>query len=179
MKAKIYLFLGQGGSTLSWGFTAYGRELATMGYEVQQYEDSGRDTTAVFRDVKAQPVDRPVVFFGYSLGGNGAAWCADVLLKYRPERKIDLLIGWDPTVLASLWGAPLANYPIGSNVQRCLCFRNTMWFGTGMFGFGHGIYARRADGPAIHVTDVWNDHLYVQSNPRLQQIATNELQRIK
>lgn len=173
MSATVYLFLGQGGYTFSGGFSAFGDRLSALGYDVQKFADSGRNLNAVYQSVKALPIERKLVLFGYSLGANACAWNAHMLLKYFPQRRIALLAGWDPTIYSALDG-----YPIGSNVDRCICFQNASWFGiSSIFGFGHAVYMRAEDGPTIEVTKVYTDHLLIQSRRDLQDIALGALGR--
>lgn len=89
---------------------------------------------------------------------------------------MESVVGWDPTLLSALWGAPLSNYPIGRNVKRCLCFVNTWWLSpSSIFGFGHAVYKQGAGGPSIEVTKVWTDHLLVQFDKTLQNKALGVL----
>jgi hypothetical protein len=173
VNTKVYLFLGQGGYTFSGGFSSFGDRIASLGYEVQKFPDSGRNLNAVYQDVREQPIERKIAFFGYSLGANACAWNAKTLHDYFPQRRIDLVVGWDATIYSSLDG-----YPIGRNVKRCLCFQNASWFGlSSIFGFGHNVYTRTADGPAIETTKVYTDHLLIQSRKDLQDIALAALSR--
>ncbi len=165
MNAKLYAFMGDGGYTFSAGFNAYIDRLGiALGVEVLKIADSGRNTNVVAADMFAQPIERIIIFVGYSLGANGAAWCQYAL----KARHVDLLVGFDPTRN----GPPLSMYPIGWRVKRCLCFQQTAWWFPSSMFYGRGLYVRASDGPQIEVTQVQMDHLWVQSSKRLQDICT-------
>lgn len=173
MRAKIYQFLGDGGYIFSMGFSAFGTHLINLGYEVQKFPDSGRNPLPVVDDVLAQPKDRPIIFLGYSLGANGCAWNAHALRN--SGRDIALIVGWDPTVN----GPPLSQYPIGRHVKRCICFQQIAWWLPTSFFAGRGVYVRKPDGPKIEIKKTTNDHLLVQFDGSLQQIATEAIKKIQ
>lgn len=179
-RPKVYVFLGDQtfGRGMSAGFSEFANKIYTLGYEVKVLADSGRNVSVPVQDVMQQPQERKIVFMGYSLGGNGAAWAATELLRQDKLAHIDLLVGFDPTILAAVWGSGLSKYPLGKNVKRALCFTNRLWFGTGMLGFGHGVYARAPGGPTIETTTVYMDHLMVQSDYGLQQKALDALKLV-
>jgi hypothetical protein len=159
------------------GFRAYVKDFSKRhDYEVAEFADSGRDTNRVIYDVVSQPLDRMLVFLGYSLGANGCAWNQQMVRIYceahgKRPRAIELLVGFDPTKN----GAPLSNYPIERHVKRCLLFQQTSKLYPSSFIAGRGVYHRTSDGPVIETTKVKEDHLWVQADKNLQGICTGAI----
>jgi hypothetical protein len=176
-RPKLYAFSGDAGWMLSLGFKAYVEWLGKQhGYEIAEFADSGRDTNRVVYDVISQPLERMLVFVGYSLGANGCAWNQQMVRIYcdahrMPVREIALLVGFDPTKN----GAPLMNYPIEKHVKRCLLFQQKAWWYPSSAIAGRGVYHRTSGGPRIETTVVRESHLGVQTDKSLQGICTGAI----
>jgi len=174
---KLYAFSGDTGWGLSLGFKEYVERIKIQfGFELSEYGDNVYqiNLTGIVQDILAQPPERMIVILGYSLGANALAWLQLALLNYcnlrnLPVRDITLLVGFDPTKN----GPSLNLYPIESHVKRCLLFRQRAWWFPTSLMFGRGQYARRANGPQIEVTDVYEDHWFLQGDRNLQKICTD------
>jgi hypothetical protein len=168
----VYAFLGDGGSFWSGGFEEWMRRLhANSWCDVKVLTDSGRDWRVPVDSAAALPADQPIAGVGYSLGGWGAAWWARYMLLQHPNRRIALVAGVDPAgrLGGALGGLPNPkNWPIGHNVQRCICFTNSLPLLPDSWLFGGGKYLRAADGPQIDYRGSWASHLAIQSDKTVQ-----------
>lgn len=157
---------GQGGIVLSGGFYLFSERLKNdlEGYDVKRFAPG--EWRSVAADIVTRPHDEKIAILGYSLGANAAAWVAH---ECAP-RQIELIVAYDPTVN----GPPLASYPLGSHVKRALSYKQTGWFFTSLFA-GRAVLV----GPQVEVTEVFQDHLYVQFSERLHQKTIEALEKAK
>ena len=153
----IFGILGHGGWALSLGFAQFVYSLREDGHRVMICtQPQGVDVIA--QEVRKTPLREPTVLLGYSLGANSCAWVAKELGN-APERKIALVVGFDPTT----HGAPLSDYPFGSHVEKVVCFRNVGSWPSSWLA-GGAVYV----GPQVQVIDVTTDHLWVQCSPYMR-----------
>jgi hypothetical protein len=68
--------------------------------------------------------------------------------------------------------------PLRSHVKRAICFQQTDYWGTWLF-FGRGMLTSAPDSPAIEAHKVVQDHLAVQFNPHLQEIAIQAIREME
>jgi pimeloyl-ACP methyl ester carboxylesterase len=121
-----------------------------------------------YRAILANQGKAKIVVIGYSGGGSRATWLANMAAK--PQ--IDLMVNYDPS---PRWQMK----PIGANVKKALCYRNTqpmMWVpGIGSLGGGEltASAANRASdvlaAPAIETVDIAEQHFLVQVDQSLHQ----------
>lgn len=173
MKPRIYLVYGWWGAITSGGFHLFGERLRDkLGYEVVFCNP---DPNAIARHV-LQSRPQPLCFVGYSQGASFLALVAELLAPKRGQATpIDLVVGYDPTVN----GPQMADHPFGRHVKRVLCYRNNnrSWLSTSLL-FGRAIYERTSDGPRIEVTNICQDHLFVQNNEALHLKTIDAIKRV-
>lgn len=149
MKKNVHILYGQYGYIFSAGMHNFGQSLDKSKYNVTYWEyGQHRDAVKV---INASQLKNAVI--GMSLGANACAWIANDKTLTRP---LDLIVGYDPTVN----GPSLADYPIGPNVKRAICYRQTGYLFTSLF-VGRGYFRRAAMGPKIEEVQFTADHLYV------------------
>lgn len=154
---------GQGGIIFSYGFKRFGYQLASLGYQVTWWMPRKPHLLVDYVD-HFIPAEDKVALIGYSLGGNSTAWAAQQI-----KREIALIVAYDPTVN----GPHLSNYVLGKHVERAICYRQVGHLITSAW-FGRGCLV----GNQVEVVDVHEDHLLVQSDPRLHEMTIQALKGI-
>lgn len=162
----VHVILGHFGYTFSSGFAEFGTSLKMAGYPVTIHAIP-QDINTVIAALEAERANEPRCLLGFSLGGNACAWTSD-RERRTFKRSFDLIIAFDPTRN----GPDLKNYPI-RNSRRTICFCGVGYWPTSWFwGGGH------LSGDNVEHIPTTADHLAVQYNGRLRDIARRELARV-
>jgi len=118
------------------------------------------DWEKIVAAVKRRGGDNKLGFAGHSLGGNVIGNIAQAL----PDRKIDLVVGYDP----SIW-YPCPELP--QNVQKAICFHGVNWLNP----IGHALYTGSRN---LVTYNTWDEHTAIDDDNGLHGIAVNEIKRL-
>lgn len=157
-KVRTYILYGQGGPFMSRGMEALATSLEKMDARLQVSVHEWKNHKAVARDIAKLPVETPVALIGYSLGANATTWISNAV----PSRVIQLIVAYDPSVLAEV-------EPAGNNVRRVLLYHNNS-----AEPFGHA----RIKGPQVETTETRNSHLLIGNSQWLHQKTRAAVNRV-
>lgn len=104
--------------------------------------------------------DNKLAIMGNSLGANVIGYIARAL----PNKKIDLVVGYDP----SIW------YPVPilpQNVQKAICFHGVNWLNP----IGHALYSGSKN---LITYNTWDEHTAVDDDNGLHGIAVKAVKEL-
>lgn len=157
-KPRIYVLYGQGGAATSLGMVALADRLKAHGTVIKHGWDWGHGPATIAADIRRQPATTKIVLVTFSVWAGGSM----IMAAGIPNRKIDLVVAYDPTRLQSFPAAP-------SNIKRVLLYHNrcaAIW--------GGGVIR----GPQVETTTVCSLHLAVDFNESLHAKTIAAVRRI-
>ena len=146
---RTYVLYGQGGYFMARGMKDLATSLEKLDARLQVSVHEWKNYKDIAKEIAKLPAETWVVLIGYSLGADATTWIANAL----PSRTIDLLVAYDPSVLAKL-------EPAGSNVRRILLYHNNS-----AEPWGHA----RIKGRQVETTETRNSHLVIGSSEWLHK----------
>lgn len=155
--ANIFVVMGQGGQLWSRGIMSLHARLAAhypdLDVELWRWLDHREIVSRITEDRET----KRNVLIGYSLGANAITWVAADLNALGA--KVDLLVGYDPTVHSIL-------SPIGSNVKKAVCYVQT----NPLQIFGKARWTGN-----VEIVETRNLHILVQSDENLHRRTFQEI----
>lgn len=122
---RVFILLGQYGGAFSGGMYGLAKQINALSGNIVCTVHGWKDSQEIHDEIKRLPASTKIVLIGYSLGANSVTQIAAEL----PTREIDLLVAYDASVLQSA-----GIKPIGTNVDKTLCYRSTNYW----LPYGHG-----------------------------------------
>lgn len=152
MPIRIFVLLGQGGAATSYGMYSLARQLRALSGEIVCTVHAWNDHVAIIKEIRARTSPSKIVLIGFSLGANSCTQIANNVAH------VSLLVAYDASVL-QIAGIE----PIGTHVDRTLCYRSTnslMPFGHGQL-YGHAVETTLTSD--MHVTVCYDAALHAQT----------------
>jgi len=150
----VHLLMGLGDSWTSPGVITQANQIKALGSDVTATVWKWYEWASALADLQAKPNTKHVVI-GYS---NGASFVQNIA---NSGVLLDLLISEDPTI----W---LPTYPLKSNVQKAICFKNTNPYSS-FPPVGHASLVAGPGFPPSRLTTIEtkDQHLSVDTDPTI------------
>lgn len=156
-----YLLYGLGGRAWSAGIADnLGPKLRVLPGVFCPRTYNWNDWESIVAFIKRRGGDNKLAVMGHSLGANVIGYIARAL----PDRKIDLVVGYDP----SIW-YPCPELP--QNVQKAICFHGVNWLNP----IGHALYRGSKN---LITYNTWDEHTAIDDDNGLHGIAVKAVREL-
>lgn len=160
-KVACYLLYGLGGRTWSAGIAdKLGPKVRVLPNVWCPPTYQWGDWNSIVENIKANLPDTKIVIAGHSLGANVIGYIAQAV----PNRSIDLVIGYDP----SIW-YPVPKLP--KTVRKAICFHGMNWLNP----IGHALYSGSQN---LVTYNTWDLHTNIDDDNDLHAIAVKEIKTL-
>jgi hypothetical protein len=157
-QVRVFVMYGQGSVLTSPGMNVLTNQLKGVDKRLVVTLHNWDDYGDIVRAIRKLPANVPVIVIGYSLGANATTWVSN----YVPNRPIELIVAYDPSILTKV-------SPAGKNVKRALLYHNNSFD-----PWGHA----RIPGPKVETTETYMPHLAVSLSQSLHNRTIDAVKRV-